>query len=132
MMTCGARLYAIVVLLLSVLNGASALSCYQGTQNSTAPLNGTATACPVTSYSCVKQLDTTHQMLMLGCQTTNCTDTTGNYTATGVCQNSTAAPYSTYCCCYGDGCNSAPRSDTGVLMVMVALLGISLLLFRST
>lgn len=28
--------------------------------------------------------------------------------STGGCQNSTSYPYLTYCCCYGDGCNSAP------------------------
>jgi len=36
--------------------------------------------------------------------------------ATAVCQNATTYPYQTYCCCYGDGCNSAMGLSGGTLM----------------
>jgi len=38
-----------------------------------------------------------------------------------VCQNSTAYPFQTYCCCYGDGCNGVPGLFSTRQMAMAAL-----------
>ena len=55
------------------MDGISALNCYQGQQNSTIPVSGSAMACPAGALTCVKSVDPSMQVAMRGCQTTNCT-----------------------------------------------------------
>ncbi|KAI1727106.1 hypothetical protein Ddc_04395 [Ditylenchus destructor] len=89
------------------LHASEALRCYQGQQNSTAPIAGVPTECPIASVACTKIVEPSLMIATRGCQSTNCT-LNGISMSTGVCQNSTAYPYSSYCCCYGDACNSSP------------------------
>jgi len=100
-------LLIVVAVFISLDHQVFALNCYQGQQNSSIAVSGSAMACPAGALTCVKSVDPSMQVAMRGCQTTNCT-LNNMMSATAVCQNSTSYPYQTYCCCYGDGCNSAP------------------------
>jgi len=96
-----------------------ALNCYQGQQNSTLPVVGSAMACPMGSMSCSKSVDPSMNIATRACQVINCT-MNGMISSTAVCQNSTSYPYQTFCCCYGDGCNSAPGSPLSALSFVAA------------
>uniref|UniRef100_A0A915CN24 UPAR/Ly6 domain-containing protein n=1 Tax=Ditylenchus dipsaci TaxID=166011 RepID=A0A915CN24_9BILA len=97
-----------VAFLLFASSSVSALQCFQGQQNSTLPVSGSVTQCPLGSMSCTKSVEPALKIATRGCQQTNCS-LNGIISSEGVCQNSTSYPYATYCCCYGDGCNSATR-----------------------
>ncbi|KAI6190310.1 hypothetical protein M3Y97_00103600 [Aphelenchoides bicaudatus] len=113
-----------VVFLCIIFGVANALNCYQGIQNASLPISGSATACPTPSLSCLKSYDNATNTVTRSCQTTNCT-LGGVVSSTGFCQNTTSYPYQTYCCCYNDGCNSAPVHSA--LMLQFGWMAIPLL-----
>ncbi|KAI6222896.1 hypothetical protein M3Y99_01487700 [Aphelenchoides fujianensis] len=82
------------------------LSCFQGQQSSSVLVNGTPTMCAATSSACLLVVDGTIGMATRSCLTTNCT-LNGVQSSVGFCQGGSGgfSINSTYCCCYGDGCN---------------------------
>lgn len=46
-----------IVLVFIVAGVATALNCYQGIQNASQPVSGSATACPTPALSCLKAFD---------------------------------------------------------------------------
>ncbi|KAI6220851.1 hypothetical protein M3Y99_01588700 [Aphelenchoides fujianensis] len=133
-----------LIVLVCVLGTAAALNCYQGQQNASVPISGSATACPSMSYSCLKVYDSVTNMVTRSCQTTNCT-LNGVVSSTGFCQNATGSmnvnvnnpnmqqgmygqsSTNVYCCCFGDGCNGAAAHSS--LLLRYGWLAIPVLVF---
>ncbi|KAF7639497.1 hypothetical protein Mgra_00001175 [Meloidogyne graminicola] len=101
-----------IILVFIILNGqtrpGSALRCYQGTQSYQLQVSGSPTECGYTAFTCIKVVDYSQGTTTRSCQTVNCTiGGTMTMTTSPVCQNTSGYPTQTFCCCYGDGCNSA-------------------------
>ncbi|KAL7072737.1 hypothetical protein ACQ4LE_007913 [Meloidogyne hapla] len=104
-----------------------ALNCYQGqTALNTQP--GSAAACSMSpTVACTKSVDYVNQIVVRGCQTSNCTFLNGTVNSAGGCFNSSTNSQS-YCCCYADSCNGAKGEKefefliTGFLAVFAAFL----------
>jgi hypothetical protein len=119
-----ARLVFIAAVILEIASGQ--LTCYQGQQNASMPVQGSPMACPMMSMSCIKSVDPSMNLASRACQTTNCT-LNGMVSATGVCQNATTYPFQTYCCCYGNGCNGAWSQLSGNGFGLFAALAMTLI-----
>ncbi|KAL3105619.1 hypothetical protein niasHT_021722 [Heterodera trifolii] len=113
-------------------SSADGLSCYQGLANLSAPVSGSATQCVGVSLACVKTVDFNSGQVTRSCLATNCTvqapqgQMAYNQQATSsgaICINNTA---STFCCCYGDGCNSALSPAVGGTMTSLLRYSIPL------
>uniref|UniRef100_A0A915NYD4 Uncharacterized protein n=1 Tax=Meloidogyne floridensis TaxID=298350 RepID=A0A915NYD4_9BILA len=67
-----------------------------------AQLSGSSAACSMSpTVACTKSVDYVNQIVMRGCQTSNCTFLNGTVNSAGGCYNSTTNTQS-YCCCYAD------------------------------
>ncbi|KAI1709588.1 hypothetical protein Ddc_13839 [Ditylenchus destructor] len=85
------------------------LSCYQGLNTMDQAVNSSLLMpCTFNAFTCVKEEDFTRRIVYRGCQAHNCTNQQGQYSTGPVCTNMIQPPYLQQCCCYGDGCNSAP------------------------
>ncbi|VDM23604.1 unnamed protein product [Toxocara canis] len=85
--------------------------------------------CPMLgAYSCTKTLDLSTNLVTRQCSPTNCTQN-GVVMTTSICYNTTVGvSYQTNCCCYGDGCNSAPsltNSMTAIITVIALAFWLS-------
>ncbi|CAI5451329.1 unnamed protein product [Caenorhabditis angaria] len=107
--------------LLVLLNVGDSLKCHLISYGSLADTNAITTStslqeCPIGANSCVKTIDYSRNVFSKQCQIGNCTTSTGISQAPANCFNSSnnGAIYST-CCCYGDGCNSAPMSAPALI-----------------
>lgn len=120
-----ATLCLLGVLLFDQIGFGSALRCYQGQLALQLPISGSPTDCPMQSYTCIKSVDYTQGFVTRACQSTNCTQPNSMIiTTSSVCQNSSGYPPQTFCCCYGDGCNSA-LGQKSMGIVLLALLSVA-------
>jgi len=103
------------VLLIGGVSIAHALNCYTGQQLANTPLAQTPVVCPPNSYSCLKFLDMSSQVVTRTCQPSNCT-MNGILYSSSICVNISALQ--TSCCCYGDGCNAAPSGNAPLLALI--------------
>ncbi|CAK5120303.1 unnamed protein product [Meloidogyne enterolobii] len=99
-------------LLFVIFDYTSALRCYQGVQYLNAPLNLTLMDCPMPNMlTCTKSVDLRSNLITRACSSGNCTinsaDSNSQVSVVPICVNNTNTQ-STFCCCYADGCNSAP------------------------
>ncbi|KAL3115799.1 hypothetical protein niasHT_007804 [Heterodera trifolii] len=99
-----ATLCLLSVLFLDQMLGTTALRCYQTQSTLMQPVQGSPTDCPMMGLSCIKSVDYSQGLVTRACQSNNCTMMSG-YS----CQNTSSYPPQTFCCCYGDGCNSSLR-----------------------
>ncbi|CAI5452297.1 unnamed protein product [Caenorhabditis angaria] len=101
------------------------LTCHQvGAGNLSIADSSTSTDCGVGSLTCVKVVDLTRGTYTKQCQSLNCT-LNGVSNAVANCANtSTVTGNMLTCCCYGDGCNSAPHSASYLAILLTALSAI--------
>ncbi|CAL2044997.1 unnamed protein product [Caenorhabditis brenneri] len=106
---------------------ASALQCrIVATGNLSIPDTSPVQECAIGSLSCLKVVDYTRGTYTKQCQTMNCT-MNGLANSVANCQNTSAFGVSgATCCCYGDGCNSAPK--TGIATVIGSSLVLAALM----
>ncbi|EFP08958.1 hypothetical protein CRE_18033 [Caenorhabditis remanei] len=108
---------------------AFALQCHVvPTGNLSIPDTSPNQECAIGSLSCLKVIDYTRGTYTKQCQTMNCT-MNGLQNAVANCQNTSAFGVSgATCCCYGDGCNSAPKTGLvtafGLTAALVSLMKI--------
>uniref|UniRef100_A0A914KHQ0 UPAR/Ly6 domain-containing protein n=1 Tax=Meloidogyne incognita TaxID=6306 RepID=A0A914KHQ0_MELIC len=131
-----ATIILVGILLAGQIGFSSALRCYQGTQGYQLAISGSPTDCGYTSFSCIKVVDYTQGTVTRSCQSVNCTIAgTMTMTPNSVCQNTSTYPVTqTFCCCYGDGCNSAlgnrmKNSLGGVTMFILTMISLMFLGF---
>uniref|UniRef100_A0A914KID2 Uncharacterized protein n=1 Tax=Meloidogyne incognita TaxID=6306 RepID=A0A914KID2_MELIC len=107
-----------------------ALNCYQGQTALNAQLSGSSAACSMSpTVACTKSVDYVNQIVMRGCQTSNCTFLNGTVNSAGGCYNSTTNTQS-YCCCYADSCNWAIRGEKELNKILISgILAFFALLF---
>ncbi|KAI1723703.1 hypothetical protein DdX_03874 [Ditylenchus destructor] len=107
--TALSMIFALITICLFQSSEVHGLSCYQGqTMMGQAVNSSLLTPCTFNAFTCVKQEDFNSRIVQRGCQTNNCTNQQGQYSSAPICTNMTQPPYLQQCCCYGDGCNSAP------------------------
>ncbi|XGW03318.1 hypothetical protein V3C99_014928 [Haemonchus contortus] len=120
-----------VITLLSLLPAlTSALKCHQiATANLSNPPETQATECIAGSLACTKLVDYSTKTFSKSCQQFNCT--AGSLmNAPAQCTNtSQLGRESVSCCCYGDGCNSAPVSSVLLTFTTVAMSAFGASLF---
>ncbi|PIC26885.1 hypothetical protein B9Z55_019326 [Caenorhabditis nigoni] len=103
---------------------AYALQCHQVTAgNLSIPDTSQRQECVVGSLTCLKIVDYSRGTYSKQCQSMNCTNSAAG------CTNSTAFGVTgATCCCYGDGCNSAPQTGIitafGITAALVSLVKI--------
>ncbi|CAO4379589.1 unnamed protein product [Caenorhabditis nigoni] len=108
---------------------AYALQCHQVTAgNLSIPDTSQRQECVVGSLTCLKIVDYSRGTYSKQCQSMNCTQGGVQNSAAG-CTNSTAFGVTgATCCCYGDGCNSAPQTGIitafGITAALVSLVKI--------
>uniref|UniRef100_A0A914I018 Protein sleepless n=1 Tax=Globodera rostochiensis TaxID=31243 RepID=A0A914I018_GLORO len=108
-------------LLLDQMIGTTGLKCYQTQSSLTQPIQGSATDCPMLAWSCIKSVDYSQALVTRACQSNNCSMLGGSNSP--ICQNSSSYPPQTFCCCYGDGCNSALRFDGPLALILIVAAG---------
>ncbi|CAD5232327.1 unnamed protein product [Bursaphelenchus xylophilus] len=120
----------VLILLLVQIGIAAGLNCYQGQQNNSVSVVGSALTCPQNSMSCIKSVDNATGIATRACQQTTCSFSNTGYQQTTQMQtnNTTVAacqPTSTglMCCCTGDGCNAAMGTPTTFGVLSLALFG---------
>uniref|UniRef100_A0A0M3HNZ1 UPAR/Ly6 domain-containing protein n=1 Tax=Ascaris lumbricoides TaxID=6252 RepID=A0A0M3HNZ1_ASCLU len=106
-----------------ILATSNALKCYVGGPT----INNGSVLVPLQecgmpgSYSCIKTVDMSTNLVTRHCSNTNCTQN-GVVMSTGTCYNVTAGiSYQTICCCYGDGCNSASTITITVFSMITTI-----------
>ncbi|CAI4225028.1 unnamed protein product [Auanema sp. JU1783] len=112
-------------ILIPIIHG---LKCYteQGFINQTNL--GNLTECYGVAYSCSKTVNYNTGTYAKSCSPSNCTNPNDYSSNTAGCFNNTRSPtfsgenvpLTSICCCYGDGCNSAPSPVNLLLSVVVA------------
>uniref|UniRef100_A0A1I7TSA4 Activin_recp domain-containing protein n=1 Tax=Caenorhabditis tropicalis TaxID=1561998 RepID=A0A1I7TSA4_9PELO len=103
---------------------ASALQCHVvPAGNLSLPDSSPVQECAIGSLTCVKVVDYTRGTYTKQCQTMNCT-MNGLTNSVANCQNTSTFGVSiATCCCYGDGCNSAPK--TRIITVIGAAVALA-------
>lgn len=61
-----------IILLIAQLAVVTALTCYQGQQNNSVSVSGSATECPQQAVSCLKSVDNATGIATRACQQTAC------------------------------------------------------------
>uniref|UniRef100_A0AC35FRI5 UPAR/Ly6 domain-containing protein n=1 Tax=Panagrolaimus sp. PS1159 TaxID=55785 RepID=A0AC35FRI5_9BILA len=119
-------MHSIVIIFACLIGYISALKCYQGSANTSYALTGVATDCyEPNAITCIKQYDSYSKFASRSCSTSNCV-LNGQVVKDSVCVNVSA--YQQNCCCYTDGCNSAPPS-TVLTFSLAAVISVSALAF---
>ncbi|WKY08790.1 hypothetical protein Q1695_001740 [Nippostrongylus brasiliensis] len=108
-----------------------ALKCHQvATANLSNPPDTQATECIGGSLTCTKLVDYTSKTFSKQCQPLNCS-VGSMMNVPAQCINTTQlGRESVSCCCYGDGCNSAPFKSVWLTLgaVIVSVVGTWLLI----
>uniref|UniRef100_A0A915A868 UPAR/Ly6 domain-containing protein n=1 Tax=Parascaris univalens TaxID=6257 RepID=A0A915A868_PARUN len=119
-----ATIFLALLLVFVILATSNALKCYVGGPT----INNGTVLVPLQecgmpgSYSCIKTVDISTNLVTRQCSNTNCTQN-GVVMSTGTCYNVTAGiSYQTICCCYGDGCNSASTITITILSVITTTI----------
>ncbi|EYC39993.1 hypothetical protein Y032_0633g887 [Ancylostoma ceylanicum] len=115
--------FSLITLLSLIPTLISALKCHQvATANLSNPPETQATECIAGSLACTKLVDYTTKTFTKQCQQFNCT--AGSLmNAPAQCTNtSQLGRESVSCCCYGDGCNSAPTSPMWMAFTAMAAI----------
>lgn len=120
-------LIALLSLLPSVIQ---ALRCHQiASANLSNPPETQATDCIAGSLACTKLVDYTMKTFSKQCQQFNCTSGSLMNAPASCTNTSQLGRDSLSCCCYGDGCNTAPVSSLWLTFSAVAVLAIGKAVF---
>ncbi|CAD5223751.1 unnamed protein product [Bursaphelenchus okinawaensis] len=117
----------LLVIVLVQIGATLALECYQGQQNNSVAVVGSAMTCPQNAMSCIKSVDNATGIATRACQQTTCAYANNGYQQTTTANTTTTAcmPTSTgvMCCCTGDGCNAATGTQVSLNAIGLTLFG---------